>query len=100
MSVTLNPGPLPADDAGVRVDRLVLEAAGRSVALDLHPRLTVVTGVGAAEREGLVSEFVGALGSRRSGVHLEVTWDDGTPLAVFRPDGPSTGWSTSTAAST
>ena len=71
----------------MRVDRLVLEAAGRSVALDLHPRLTVVTGVGAAEREGLISEFVGALGPRRSGVHLEVTWDDGTPLAVFRPDG-------------
>jgi hypothetical protein len=71
----------------VRVDRLVLEAAGRSVALDLHPRLTVVTGVGSAEREGLVSELVGALGPRRSGVHLEVTWDDGTPLAVFRPDG-------------
>jgi len=71
----------------VRVDRLVLEAAGRSVALDLHPRLTVVTGVGPAEREGLISEFVGALGSQRSGVHLEVTWDDGTPLAVFRPEG-------------
>jgi hypothetical protein len=70
----------------VRVDRLVLEAAGRSVALDLHPRLTVVTGVGAVEREGLISEFVGALGPRRSGVHLELTWDDGTPLAVFRPD--------------
>ena len=71
----------------MRVDRLVLEAAGRSVALDLHPRLTVVTGVGGVEREGLISEFVGALGSRRSGVHLELTWDDGTPLAVFRPEG-------------
>ena len=71
----------------MRVDRLVLEAAGRSVALDLHPRLTVVSGVGAAEREGLVSEFVGALGPRRSGVHLELTWDNGTPLAVFRPEG-------------
>lgn len=70
----------------MRVDRLVLEAAGRSVALDLHPRLTVVTGVGAVEREGLISEFVGALGARRSGVHLELTWDDGTPLAVFRPE--------------
>ena len=70
----------------MRVDRLVLEAAGRSVALDLHPRLTVVNGVGGVEREGLVSEFVGALGSRRSGVHLELTWDDGTPLAVFRPE--------------
>jgi len=71
----------------VRVDRLVLEAAGRSVALDLHPRLTVVTGVGGVEREGLISEFVGALGARRSGVHVELTWDDGTPLAVFRPNG-------------
>jgi hypothetical protein len=85
--IRLNPDGGRADDAQVRVDRLVLEAAGRSVALDLHPRLTVVTGVGSAEREGLVSEFVGALGSRRSGVHLEVTWDDGTPLAVFRPEG-------------
>jgi hypothetical protein len=65
----------------------VLEAAGRSVALDLHPRLTVVTGVGAAEREGLIGEFIGALGPRRSGVHLELTWDDGTPLALFRPQG-------------
>ncbi len=71
----------------MRVDRLVLEATGRSVALDLHPRLTVITGVSEVEREGLISEFVAALGSRRSGVHLEVTWDDGTPLAVFRPDG-------------
>ncbi len=71
----------------MRVDRLVLEAAGRSVALDLHPRLTVVTGVGGVEREGLISEFVGALGARRSGVHVELTWDDGTPLAVFRPNG-------------
>ncbi len=64
----------------------MLEAAGRSVALDLHPRLTVVTGVGAVEREGLIGEFIGALGPRRSGVHLELTWDDGTPLAVFRPE--------------
>jgi len=71
----------------VRVDRLVLEAAGRSVALDLHPRLTVLTGVGSMEREGLIGELIGALGPRRSGVHLELTWDDGTPLAVFRPEG-------------
>ena len=34
----------------MRVDRLVLEAAGRSVALDLHPRLTVITGVGGVEQ--------------------------------------------------
>jgi uncharacterized protein YhaN len=71
----------------VRVDRLVLEAAGRSVALDLHPRLTVVTGLGAVEREGLIGEFIGAFGPRRAGVHLELTWDDGTALAVFRPHG-------------
>jgi hypothetical protein len=71
----------------VRIDRLVLAANGRSVALDLHPRLTVVTGVGPVEREGLIGELVGALGHRRSGVHVELTWDDGTPLAVFRPEG-------------
>lgn len=71
----------------MRVDRLVLEAAGHSVALDLHPRLTVVTGVGSVEREGLILEFIGALGPRRSGVHVELTGDDGRHLAVFRPDG-------------
>ena len=38
------------------------------------------------EREGLVSELIGALGHHRSGVHLELELDDGSPLAVFRPE--------------
>ncbi len=71
----------------MRIDRFVLAANGRSVALDLHPRLTVLTGLGDLEREGLIGELIGALGHRRSGVHVELTADDGTPLAVFRPEG-------------
>ena len=47
----------------------------------------MVCGVGALERDGLVGEFVGSLGSARPGVHLEVCTDDDRHLAVFRPMG-------------
>jgi hypothetical protein len=71
----------------VRYERLVIQAGSNSFSLALHPRLTVIAGVGAVERDGLVGEFVGALGSSRTGVHAEITQDDGRHLAVFRPDG-------------
>jgi hypothetical protein len=73
----------------VRLQRLVLHAGGDDdvFALDLHPRLTVVSGAGRLEREGLVNELLGALGSSRPGVHLELTDDRGRDLAVFRPAG-------------
>lgn len=57
------------------------------MAFDLHPRLTVVAGLGQLERDALVGELIGALGSARSGVHLELTADDGHRFAVFRPAG-------------
>lgn len=55
--------------------------------LDLHPRLTVISGAGRLEREGLINEVLGALGSSRPGVHLELIDDARRSLAVFRPGG-------------
>jgi ABC-type phosphonate transport system ATPase subunit len=72
----------------VRYERLVIDAGDENTfALDFHPRLTVVTGVGRMEREGLMSELVGVLSSNRAGGALEVTDDRGRHLAIFRPQG-------------
>jgi hypothetical protein len=69
----------------VRYERLVLESDGRSLTLDLHPRLTVLAGLGPDERQALAAELLGALRSRRGGVHVELVDDTGRHLAVFRP---------------
>ncbi len=74
-----------ADVDGVRFTRLVIEADRNTVSLTLHPSLTVVAGVDERVRAGLTEELIGALGSNRSGVHLELADDDGRHLAVFRP---------------
>lgn len=74
-----------ADSYRVRLNRLVIEAGKDSVSLALHPRLTVIAGVDDQVRAGLCEELIGALGSQRSGVHLELTDDSGRNLAVFRP---------------
>ena len=66
---------------------MVIEAGRHTIALDLHPRLTVITGVGDLERESLAGELLGAMGRSRPGVHVEVTTDDGRHLALFRPAG-------------
>ncbi len=71
----------------MQVERLVIEAGESTFTLQLHPRMTVIGGVGPLEREGLVAELVTALGRGRSGVHLEVCGDEGGRLAVFRPTG-------------
>lgn len=71
----------------MKYERLVIEAGEHTFALDLHPRLTVVGGVGQLERDGLVTELIGSLGSGRSGVHLELVSDGGGRFAVFRPHG-------------
>jgi hypothetical protein len=72
---------------GVHYERLVIQAGSNSFTLDLHPRLTVIAGVGQLERESLIGELVGALSSSRSGVHAELVQDDGRHIAVFRPEG-------------
>ena len=71
----------------MRLERLVIEADQNTFALDLHPRLTVIGGVGRLEREGLVNELVGALAGGRQGVHLELQADNGSRFAIFRPSG-------------
>jgi hypothetical protein len=71
----------------VRYERLVIQAGSNSFSVSLHPRLTVIAGLGAVERDGLVGELIGALGSSRTGVHAEIVQDDGRHLAVFRPEG-------------
>lgn len=64
---------------------MVIEAGRHTIALDLHPRMTVITGVGDIERDSLSGELLGSLGPSRPGVHVEVSTDDGRHLAVFRP---------------
>lgn len=71
----------------MRVERLVIEAGESTFTLDLHRRLTVVTGMGPVERASLIGEIAGALGGSRSGVHLELEARSGRHLAVFRPPG-------------
>lgn len=71
----------------MRYERLVIEAGSNTFTLDLHPRLTVIAGVGRSERDALVAELLGALASSRTGVHVEAVEDTGRRLAVFRPEG-------------
>ena len=69
----------------MRFQRLLLEIGASSVRLDFHPRLTVVSGLGPREREGLAIELLGGLGGPRPGSHLEVVDDTGRRLAVLHP---------------
>lgn len=70
----------------MKFERLVIESGDNCVAFDLNPRLTVISGLSQMERDGLINEFIGALGSSRSGVHLELSADNGGRFAVFRPN--------------
>jgi hypothetical protein len=71
----------------VHFERLVIESGTDTFSLDLHPNMTVIAGVGRAERDGLITELIGGLGRGRSGVHLEIGSDAGARYAVFRPAG-------------
>src|SRR3954469_17151467 len=72
----------------MRYQRLVLENSELAFTLPLHPRLTVIGGVGRGEREGLIGELLGALGGARRGVCLEVSDDSGRRLVVDRGETP------------
>lgn len=76
-----------AEAPSMRFERLVIEADENTFSLDFHPRLTVISGVGRLEREGLISELVGSLSSSRAGVHAEIMADNGNRFAIFRPFG-------------
>lgn len=69
----------------VHYTRLVIEQGSTTFSLAFHPRLTVVAGVDAGARKGLVAELLGGLASNRSGVNLELVDDRGRKLAVLRP---------------
>lgn len=69
----------------MRFQRLLLEAGSSTVTLDLHPRLTVVAGVGRLERESLICELLGGLGGSRPGTHVEVVDDTGRRFGVIHP---------------
>lgn len=71
----------------MRFERLVIEADENTFSLDFHPQLTVISGVGRLEREGLISELVGSLTASRAGVHAEIMADTGNRFAIFRPYG-------------
>jgi len=71
----------------MRFERLVIEAEDNTFSLEFHPRLTVISGVGRLEREGLTTELVGALSASRTGVHAEIMADTGNRFAIFRPYG-------------
>ena len=71
----------------MKCQRGIIEAVGGTFTLDLHPRLSVIAGLGPPERESLISEIIGALGGSRTGVHLELRDATGRHLAVFRPKG-------------
>ena len=69
----------------MQYSRLVIEDGPTTFSLSFHPRLTVVAGVDAGARKGLVAELIGGLGSTRTGVNLELTDDRNRRLAVLRP---------------
>jgi hypothetical protein len=75
-----------AEERDVHFERLVIESGDNSISFDLHPRLTVISGLTQMERDGLVNEFIGALGNSRSGIHLELMADNGHRFAIFRPN--------------
>ena len=68
--------PPGAEERDVHFERLVIESGDNSISFDLHPRLTVISGLSQMERDGLVNEFIGALGNSRSGIHLELMADE------------------------
>lgn len=69
----------------MRFQRLLLEAGATTVNVDLHPRLTVIAGVGDLERESLVTELLAGLAGSRPGTHVEVVEDSGRRLGVMHP---------------
>lgn len=73
----------------MRYQRLILGSGASAVTVRFHPRLTVVAGVGAVERESLIGELLGALAGSRRGTHLEVLDDSGRRLAVLREEAQS-----------
>lgn len=65
----------------VRLEHLTLQIAGDDLTLSFHDRLTVVSGIGAAERRELIDMLVGALAGGL-GQRAELQYVDATGLRV------------------
>ncbi|NNE94679.1 MAG: hypothetical protein HKN24_01475 [Acidimicrobiales bacterium] len=73
----------------MRIDRLEVATSTDSMEMRLHPRITLVTGLGRLEREALTAEIATVLGTGRPGLNAELLEDTGRILLVERPiDGP------------
>lgn len=76
-------------EVAVRFDEVVVEVEGEEARIPLHPRLTVLGGLGPAERADLVEHFVAALTGGPARVRLRATDGTGEPLLIAAgPDGP------------
>src|SRR3954466_12276960 len=75
----------------MRYQRLLLEYGSLAFTLPLHSRLTVISGVGAQEREGLIGELLGAMTGARRNVRVELVDDHGRALLVQRGEHPGDG---------
>ncbi len=74
----------------MRIDRLEVATSTDTMEMRLHPRITVITGLGQLEREALTAEVATALSNGRPGLNVEVLEDSGRILLVNRPiDGPT-----------
>ncbi len=73
------------DIAGVKIDRLELETISNKVDLRLHPRLTLVTGLGPDERQALGTEILDSLRQGHPGLSVDVVEADGRLIELYRP---------------
>lgn len=72
----------------MRLQRVSVEIPHRdTISFDVHPRLTVLTGVPRMERPIIADLVLSTLCTDRAGIHAEVALDSGQQLALFRPDG-------------
>lgn len=71
----------------MELQRLVIEDADSTLAVDFHPGLTVASHENPAVRHRFMHGLVEALGPGRDGLHLELVDAGGRHLAVFRPYG-------------
>lgn len=70
----------------MRIERLLLEhpADDGWSTFAFHPGMSIIGGVGPAERDALVSELIGSLTGTSNGVHTEFRTDKGKRFAVVR----------------
>lgn len=74
----------------MRIDLLKLETSTEKMEMRLHPRITLVSGLGQLEHDTLTAEIATAMGAGRPGLSAELLEDTGRILLLERPiDGPN-----------